>query len=151
MQFIEICVELKVYRQTSITKRYRSVKSLKTQVTRHLSQIVSSEILNISRIKKQQQEDEYIIPPNFFEIAKESILVEFPYWPQNELVAKQFLSKFHQFTNQKFQVTIKWITKKVKSLFSLKDKNPYPTCQIYKGTCVCDEIYIGETIRNADI
>ena len=46
--------------------------------------------------------------------------------PQNELVAKRFLSKFYQFTNQKFQLTIKWISKKVKSLFSLKDKNPYP-------------------------
>ena len=61
------------------------------------------------------------------------------------------MSKFHQFTNQKFQVTIKWITKKVKSLFTLKDKNPYPTSQIYKETCVCDETYIGETIRNVDI
>ena len=38
--------------------------------------------------KKQQQEDEYIIPPNFFEIAKESIFVGFPYCPQNELIAK---------------------------------------------------------------
>ena len=66
--------------------------------------------------RRQQQENGYIIPPNFSEIAKESILVEFPYCPQNELVAKRFLSKFHQFTNQKFQVTIKWITKKVKKL-----------------------------------
>ena len=77
--------------------------------------------------------------------------MEFPYCPQNEPVAKQFLSKSHQFTNQKFENTIKWITKKVKSLFSLKDKNPYPACQVYKGTCVCDETYIGETILNVDI
>ena len=48
-------------------------------------------------------------------------------------------------------MTIKWITKKVKSLFSLKDKNSYPACQIYKGTCVCDETYIGDTIRNVNI
>ena len=41
---------------------------------------------------------------------------------------------------RKNQVTIKWITKKVKILFSLKDKNPYPAH-------VCDETYIGETIR----
>ena len=51
----------------------------------------------------------------------------------------------------KNQVTIKWITKKVKSLFSLKDKNSCPACQIYKGTFVCDETYIGETIRNSEI
>ena len=50
--------------------------------------------------KRQQQEDEYIAPPIFFffffffDIAKESILVDFPYCPQNELVAKRFLSKF---------------------------------------------------------
>ena len=50
----------------------------------------------------------------------------------------------------KNQVTIKWITKKVKSLFFLKDKNAYPACQIYKGTFVCDETHIGETIRNSD-
>ena len=70
---------------------------------------------------------------------------------QSELVAKRFLPKFHQFTNQKFQVAIKWIIKKVKILPSLKDKNSYPPCQIFKGMCVSDETYIGETIRNVDI
>ena len=77
--------------------------------------------------------------------------MEFPYSSHNELVAKRFLSKFHQFTNQNLEVTIKWITKKVKSLFPLKDKNPYLAYQIYKGTCVCDETYIGETIWNVYI
>ena len=100
--------------------------------------------------KRQQQEDEYIIPPNFFEIAKESILVEFPYCPQNKLVAKRFLPMFHQFTNQ-FKVTVKWITKRVKSLFLLKGKTPFPACQINRGTCVCNETYIRETIGNVDI
>ena len=64
--------------------------------------------------RRQQQED-------FFETAKESTLLEFSYCLQNEVVAKRFLSQFHQFTNQKFEVTIKWIIKKIKSLFSLKD------------------------------
>ena len=35
--------------------------------------------------KRQDQKDEYIIPLNFFEIVIESILVEFPYCPQNKL------------------------------------------------------------------
>ena len=43
------------------------------------------------------------------------------------------------------------MTEKVKNLFSLKDKNPYPVNQIYKGTRVCDETYIGETIQNVGI
>ena len=56
------------------------------------------------------------------------------FFPQNELVVKRFWSKFGQFINQTIQVTINWITKIAKGMFSLKDKNHYPTCQIYKGT-----------------
>ena len=47
------------------------------QVTHHLSQISDYE----HKQNKKQQEDEYIIPPDFLEIAKGSILVEFPYCP----------------------------------------------------------------------
>ena len=78
-------------------------------------------------------------------------MFEFPYCPQNEIKAKRFLSKFHEFTNNKFETSIKWTTKKIKNLFSLKDKNPYPSCQIYQGTCNCGETYIGETVRNKKI
>lgn len=35
------------------------------------------------------------------------MLLGFRYCPQNELVAEQFLTNFHQCTNQTFQVTIK--------------------------------------------
>ena len=41
-------------------------------------------------------------------------------------------------------------TRKVKSLFRLKDRNLYPSCLIYKGTCSCGEENIGETERNAE-
>lgn len=75
--------------------------------------------------KSQNQEDEVIVPPNLFKIAKELILVKFLYCSHNERVAKEFLTKFHQFTNQ---LAILWIIKKVKSLFFKKDKSPYPVC-----------------------
>ena len=48
-------------------------------------------------------------------------------------------------------MTIRWVASKYKSLFSLKDKNPCPACQIYKETCVCLKTHIGKTIRNVDI
>ena len=48
-------------------------------------------------------------------------------------------------------MTIKWFFKKAKSLFSLKDKNPYPACQIYKGARAFNETYIGKSIRNVYI
>ena len=52
-------------------------------------------------------------------------------------VAKRFLPKFHEFTNDQYEEAIKWMTKKVKSLFSLRDINPYLSCVIYEENCNC--------------
>ena len=95
--------------------------------------------------------DEYIIPPNFFDIPKPFILIELPFCETNEIKSKHFLKKFHRFTKDRFDVAIKWKTKQVKSLFPLKDKNIHPSCVVYKGTCSCGETYIGETKRNASV
>lgn len=61
---------------------------------------------------------------------------------------KDFIKKFHPFTNGKYYISINWITKRVKKLFPLKDKNTYPTCKIYHGLCFCKENYIGESKYN---
>ena len=58
--------------------------------------------------------------------------------------------KFHNFTGSKFALRIKWITKKTKTLFKLKDKGVHPACKIYRGVCNCRKTYIGETIRNVE-
>ena len=50
-----------------------------------------------------------------------------------------------------FKVYIIWSTYKIKSLFPLKDRNLHPCCVIYKGTCSCGEVYIGETERCSHI
>lgn len=99
----------------------------------------------------ENDDDELLIPKNFFEIPKQSILLEIPFCQNNEETSKHFLRKFHQFTENRYHVNIKWITKKVKNLFILKDRNPYPSCQIYEGTCSCGETYVGETIRNVSL
>ena len=67
-----------------------------------------------------------------------------------EIASKRFIKKFHQFTGDRYDIAVKWLTKKVKSLFPLKDRNLHPSCKIYKGVCSCGEIYIGETIRNVE-
>ena len=46
---------------------------------------------------------------------------------------------------------IKWTTRKVRTMFSLKRRNPYPSCTIYEGTCSCGSVYVGETKRNAAV
>ena len=49
----------------------------------------------------------------------------------------------------KFNVV--WNKRKVQSLFPLKDKVNHYNCAIYQKDCTCDQIYIGETVRNAKI
>ena len=55
------------------------------------------------------------------------------------------MRKFHSFTGSKFDLSIKWITRKTKTLFKLKDK-----LYIQPVKCVCGETYIGETTRNVE-
>ena len=77
-------------------------------------------------------------------------MLEITYCERNEIASKRFVKKFHQFTDKKRDVTIKWLTKKVKSLFLLKDCNLHPSCIIYKDVCSCGETYIAEIISNVE-
>ena len=55
-----------------------------------------------------------------FEVKKKIVLVEIPYCLRNESSSKQFIKKFNKFTNDTFDVRIKWLTKKVKTLFKVR-------------------------------
>ena len=61
------------------------------------------------------------------------------------------MKKFDVFTDNKYDIRIKWITEKVKQLFKLKSWNPHPSCVIHEGVCSCQESYIGEAARNVEI
>ena len=62
------------------------------------------------------------------------------------------MKKFDIFTDNKYDICIKWITKKVKQLFfKVKGRNPHLSCVIQGGVCSCQESYIGETVRNVEI
>ena len=52
------------------------------------------------------------------------------------------MQKFHDFTESKFDLRIKWITKKAKTLFKLKDKGLHTYCKICRGVCSCGKTYI---------
>ena len=66
----------------------------------------------------------------------------------NGVKSKDFVRKFHKFTNNQFRLAISWNSRILSSLFRLKDKNLYPACKIYYGKCHCGEDYVGEPIRN---
>ena len=53
----------------------------------------------------------FIIPPNMFAAKKPFLLLEIPYCEQNEIASKRFIKKFHQFTGDKYDITVKWLTK----------------------------------------
>ena len=52
---------------------------------------VESVICSFKNDKIESVEDDYIIPPGFFDIAKPVIIVEVPFCTKNEVSSKQFL------------------------------------------------------------
>ena len=49
-------------------------------------------------IKPLDKDESFIIPPNMFVVKKPSLLLEIPYYDQNENVSKRFINIFLQFT-----------------------------------------------------
>ena len=92
--------------------------------------------------------DEPLILPYFFEVNKRFILLKLPFCQNNEIKPKHFLKKFQHFTKNNFDIAISWETRKIQTLFHLKDKKLYPACKIYYGVCKCGDDYIGKTKRN---
>ena len=84
-------------------------------------------------------------------VPKKFVLVDIQYCAKNEEFSKRFVKKFDVFTDNKYDICIKWITKKVKQLFQFKSKNLHPSCVIYESVCCCQESYIGESVRNVEI
>ena len=73
-----------------------------------------------------------LIPPELFQEKKPTVMIELPFFFRNEKVSKTFISKLYDYAQNKFDFRIKWVTKKVKSLFQLKDRNPYPHASFIK-------------------
>ena len=49
-----------------------------------------------------------------------------------------------------FKFQIVWETRKIRSLFPLKDRVNHKSCVIYEGICSCGDKYIGQTNRKAE-
>ena len=121
-------------------------KYKKADYPSRFTESVIREFLNPSLDK-----DDFIIPPFLFEELKPVILIELPFCDMNEVASKQFIKKLINFTNDEYCVRIKWLTRKTKSLFKVKDTTLHPSCKIYQGICSCSNVYIGETIRNVEV
>ena len=71
-----------------------------------------------------------------------------PFCEENEKLAPKLIDRLNHFTGGIYKFFIIWTTRKIKTLFPLKDKKRHDACVIYEGTCDCNENYIGETERN---
>ena len=113
---------------------------------------VNSVIRNFQNPQQDKDDDLPLIPSFFFEKPPPFVLIELPYCPQNERLSKYFIRKIKSFLDEECTIVVKWITRKIRTLFSLKSRNPHPACKIYRGECNdCGQIYIGETKRNVEI
>ena len=64
---------------------------------------------------------------------------------------KRNICKLEEYTNYKINFRYSWKTRKLRSLFQLKDPIVHKANVIYKGTCKCRAFYIGETKRNSEV
>ena len=88
-----------------------------------------------------------MIPRWFFDERK-TIAINLPFSNKNERFSKKFCENLEFYTNGKVKFHIIWSTRKIKSLFKIKDNAKHFSCVVYHGICSCENNYIGETIRN---
>ena len=94
-----------------------------------------------------EKKEEKLIPDYLFE-ERAKVYIKLPYCKKNEQLSKTFIAKLEKLTNFKFIFIISWQTRKIKSLFHLKDNNAHKSHVIYEGVCSCSTSYVGETGRN---
>ena len=64
---------------------------------------------------------------------------------------RRIICKLEEYTNYKAKFRYSWKTRKLPSLFPLKDPIVYKENVIYKETWTSKEFYIGETKRNTEV
>ena len=84
--------------------------------------------------------------------SKALIPIYLPYCEINENITSHFINTLNRYSVNKFRFTIMWKTKRIRSLFKIKDKTVHVSSVIYQGICSCDDNvkYMGETKINAE-
>ena len=65
-------------------------------------------VVNEFQRGKEYGDESLIIPSSLFEITKHFVSIEIPYCELNEIKLKNFLNKFHRYTNNNFRILISW-------------------------------------------
>ena len=92
-------------------------------------------------------DEELMIPRWLFDEMK-TIVINLPFLNKNEHFSKKFCEKLEFYTNGKVKFNIIWATRKIKSLFKIKDSVKHLSCVVYHGIFSYGNNYTGKTIRN---
>ena len=93
--------------------------------------------------------DEELMIPRWFFNERKTVAINLPFSDKKQHFSKTFCKKLEFYANGKVTFNIIWATKKIKSLFKIKDNVKVLSCIIHQGICSCGHSYIGETIKNA--
>ena len=107
------------------------------------SRLINSVCNDFLNTDNNQKNIDFIIPPGFFHV-KPPVFLTFNIVIKMKLLLNS-LSK--SLTNLLMKNMASW---KMKIPFKLKDPCIHSACKIYKGVCICGEIYIKETIHNVE-
>ena len=91
--------------------------------------VIENTINNFNNVDK-----EFMIPRWLFDKRK-TIAINLPFSNKNEHFSKTFCEKLEFYTNGKVKFNIIWPTRKIKSLFKIKDNVKHLSCVIYQGIC----------------
>ena len=89
------------------------------------------------------EKEDPIIPPQMFDERK-TVHFQLPFRKTNERKTKSIVNKSEEFTNNTVKFIYHWKTRKLKSLFPLKDRIKHKANIVYKGTCSCNESFMGD-------
>ena len=93
--------------------------------------------------------DEELMMAKWLFDERKTVEINLPFSNKNEYFSKKFCKKLEFYTNGKVIFNFIWATRKIKSLFKIKDNVKHLSCVIYQGICSYGHNYIGETIKNA--
>ena len=92
--------------------------------------------------------DEKLMIPRWLFNERKTVAINLSFSSKTEHFSKKFYEKLEFCTNGKVKVNMICATRKIKSLFKIKDNVKHLGCVIYQGICSCGHNYISETIRN---
>ena len=97
-----------------------------------------------SSFNSYQQKCELLIPNWLFEEKnRKTIYIRIPFCQSNEHYALTFIRILEGCTKEKCSFVVIWKTRKIRSLFNLKEKTRHVSFVVYEGKGTCGENYIG--------